>query len=197
MDVTNTSNQDPALHLIGSLSDGTDNYVLNQESRGAQQVVASDNLPADAKGLGEPYSSDGWPEFEALGFVKGDPVPGDELFVRAQLPAGWSKQAGTGSYWTHIVDQRGLKRVAIFYKAAFYDRRAHMQLVPCGSDLASDTIYGDGPATLPAQYAVLTDDEREQFNAYVKDHLQRGEAHPDIYDATLPRAKALASALNL
>ena len=32
--------------------------------------------------------------------------------------------------WSHIVDAEGRKRVAVFYKAAFYDRRADMRLEP-------------------------------------------------------------------
>lgn len=52
----------------------------------------------------------------------------DELFVRARLPGGWHfEDAGHRyGYWTHIEDAEGFERVAIFYKAAFYDRRAHM-----------------------------------------------------------------------
>jgi hypothetical protein len=28
--------------------------------------------------------------------------------------------------WSQLVDAEGVPRVAIFYKAAFYDRKAHM-----------------------------------------------------------------------
>lgn len=64
--------------------------------------------------------------FESFGFTFGDPI--DELFLAATLPNGWKKQATDHDMWSYILDERGRKRVAIFYKAAFYDRSAHASL---------------------------------------------------------------------
>jgi hypothetical protein len=52
----------------------------------------------------------------------------DDLFVTAQLPDGWKKQATDHSMWSDLIDEKGRKRAAIFYKAAFYDRSAHISL---------------------------------------------------------------------
>lgn len=52
----------------------------------------------------------------------------DDLFIQALLPAGWKKEATDHSMWSDLLDEQGRKRGGIFYKAAFYDRRADMHL---------------------------------------------------------------------
>lgn len=68
--------------------------------------------------------------FEALGFKFGLPVEGDRLFVHATLPEGWKKQGTGHDMHSEIVDETGRKRVGVFYKAAFYDRRADAFIIP-------------------------------------------------------------------
>lgn len=67
----------------------------------------------------------------------------DDLFVNVQLPDGWKKQATSHSMWSDLLDDKGRKRASIFYKAAFYDRNAHMSMnrryniesyEPCNAD---------------------------------------------------------------
>jgi hypothetical protein len=65
-------------------------------------------------------------QLEKLGFKFGEPA--DDLFVNVTFPAGWSKKATDHSMWSDLVDDKGRKRAGIFYKAAFYDRSAHMSL---------------------------------------------------------------------
>jgi len=117
--IENTAHRDPALHLLGSLSDGT-SYIEGMEAAGQRQLVASTSLPVEA--------NDGDAAFEALGFVLGKPDPRDPLFREAKLPEGWGKEGSDHNMWSYIVDQLGRRRVAVFYKAAFYDRRAFMRL---------------------------------------------------------------------
>ncbi len=57
----------------------------------------------------------------------GDDV--DDLFINVVLPDGWQKKPTDHSMWSDLVDERGRKRANIFYKAAFYDRSAHLNLV--------------------------------------------------------------------
>lgn len=64
--------------------------------------------------------------YTALGFFFGEPI--DKLFREARLPDGWKKSATDHDMWSHIVDATGVVRVEVFYKAAFYDRRAFMRL---------------------------------------------------------------------
>jgi hypothetical protein len=92
-----------------------------QEAQGKREFAKSDVLPAEMCGGEAPYL--------ALGFVLGDPVPGDDLFRYGKLPPGWRKDEDTGhSMHTNIRDEKGRLRGSIFYKAAFYDRKASMNL---------------------------------------------------------------------
>jgi hypothetical protein len=64
------------------------------------------------------------------GFVIGPPLPADPLWCPATLPEGWTKRRHPNhSMWSYIYDDTGAKRYSIFYKAAYYDRRADME--PC------------------------------------------------------------------
>src|SRR5262249_62223077 len=65
---------------------------------------------------------------ELAGVVFGKVVPGDSLFVFVTLPNGWKKVPTDHSMWSNLVDDKGRKRAAIFYKAAFYDRDAHLRM---------------------------------------------------------------------
>lgn len=120
MNVENTSQRDPLLHYVGMLDD-TERYITGMEAAGQRQLVNSSVLPASTP-------NDSREAFEALGFVFGAPVSGDPLFVEATLPAGWEKRGSDHDMWSYIYDADGNQRVAVFYKAAFYDRKADMYL---------------------------------------------------------------------
>jgi hypothetical protein len=64
--------------------------------------------------------------FEKLGFRFGKEI--DDCFIECQFPAGWRKEPTDHSMWSHLIDDKGRKRGSIFYKAAFYDRSAHIDL---------------------------------------------------------------------
>lgn len=91
-----------------------------QEKAGQAALVASADMPKELRPSRE--------AFEAVGFTFGDDV--DALFVRATLPPGWTRAATDHSMHSDILDAKGRKRVSVFYKAAFYDRRADAYLVP-------------------------------------------------------------------
>jgi hypothetical protein len=65
---------------------------------------------------------------EALGIELLAHHEDDPLFRRVRLPEGWGFRYTDHSMWTDLVDDNGKKRAGIFYKAAFYDRRASIQL---------------------------------------------------------------------
>lgn len=65
---------------------------------------------------------------EKWGFKFHGPVEGDGLFQYVTLPDGWKKVETDHAMWSHLVDDKGRKRASIFYKAAFYDRSAHLRL---------------------------------------------------------------------
>lgn len=58
----------------------------------------------------------------------GKTVENDRMFRYAVLPAGWSIKRTDHSMWSNLVDDRGVVRGNIFYKAAFYDRSANMKV---------------------------------------------------------------------
>lgn len=89
-----------------------------QEKAGQALLVASSDMPKELRPSREAY--------EKVGFIFGTDI--DEIFIHATLPLGWKRQATEHSMWSHIVDEKGRQRVAIFYKAAFYDRRASARL---------------------------------------------------------------------
>ncbi|MFE5675085.1 hypothetical protein ACFQ7B_07655 [Streptomyces erythrochromogenes] len=123
-----------ALLLLAMGGECADDLITGQERRGQQQLVNSDRLPAQFHGDRAAY--------EALGFTLGAPDPADPLFAPATLPAGWTREASDHDMWSYILDGLGRRRVSIFYKAAFYDRSAHMSLVGLAQYLREHVLHG-------------------------------------------------------
>ena len=177
----NTAKADPLLNLLRSMEPGG---IEAMEAQGQRELLNSTTLPTDTSGSDE--------AFLALGFAFGETVPGDDLFRQATLPAGWERKGSDHAMWSYVVDDRGIERVAIFYKAAFYDRRAFMRLDNVGASLASKFIYGDDPTfTLRSD---LTDEERGELLASAEQYIEDSERHPDIYADRLPRAWQIVTA---
>lgn len=95
----------------------TSGGIEGQEAAGQKKFVASQNLPIDC-----PHQA-----LESLGFIFGGST--NDLFVRVQFPEGWTKKATEHSMYSDLLDAKGRQCGSIFYKAAFYDRRASMQLL--------------------------------------------------------------------
>lgn len=121
----NTSNLPAELLLADMMIQGTSRSIEAMEAEGQRALVTSDVLPVEMR--------PGRKEFEALGFVFGEAVNDDPLFLHATLPEGWTRKPSDHSMWSYLVDELGQERVAIFYKAAFYDRHANMSLRPSPS----------------------------------------------------------------
>lgn len=119
--ITNTTQkmlENPGLMVGQTQHFGKTEMILRQEKLGQQELVQSETLPTN---MGGEESA-----FEAIGIKLGDPVPDDPLFRYVTLPEGWKHiEHVDHDMWSYIVDQDGNERVAVFYKAAFYDRRAH------------------------------------------------------------------------
>lgn len=115
MRVTNTAAQrrDPL--------DGLPAMIEASEARGQALLAEADQLPAE--GMDEARAV-----LEALGFEIIGPTDGDPLFVDVKMPPGWKKVPTSHSMWLDLVDVDGWKRAEIFYKAAFYDRGAHIRM---------------------------------------------------------------------
>lgn len=202
-DIRNTSRDldDPAERLL-MLAVPMAEYVTAQERQGQQQLVNSDRLPTEASDGDEPYL--------ALGFTFGEPDKGDALFRPATLPPGWKREGSDHAMWSYIADQHGRHRVAIFYKAAFYDRRAFMRLESRYGYLSS-VLYDNGRPVLDDEWltaetcrveleaiAVREDEEAAKADGYghtaAQDDYWTGRAAEHRADAT--KARALAESLS-
>ena len=129
--------------LAEAMMGGSSAPIERQERDGQRQLVNSDRLPAK---MGDQAA------YEALGFTFGPVDEHDPLFRPATLPAGWERKATDHSMGSVIVDTLGRERVSIFYKAAFYDRSAHMTLISLGWYVTKHVEY-DGPLILDDEWA--------------------------------------------
>ncbi len=102
--------------LENLLAAATPGGIEAQEARGQTMFVASDVLPKEC-----PRE-----ELEALGFKFGKDQ--DDIFIDVKFPEGWGKSGTDHSMWSDLLDGKDRIRGNIFYKAAFYDRSAHMNL---------------------------------------------------------------------
>lgn len=144
-DMNDPNGPDSRLMLATAMTTGSPGqFIEAQEKSGQAQLVNSDCVPTDTDGTDA--------DFLAVGFTFGDPDPKDPMFRPATLPAGWSREATGHSMHSNIVDELGRKRVGIFYKAAFYDRRAHMYLNTVYGYVA-DRVYEDEPIVSDTTWA--------------------------------------------
>jgi hypothetical protein len=157
----------PLAALKAAADDDLDNFLVAatpggieaQEKRGQMALVNSTNMPIEM----HPDRA----AFERIGFVFGDTV--DDLFVSATLPPGWTRAATDHSMHSVINDERGRERVSIFYKAAFYDRRADARLTPRWT---IETSYGEEDVCL-----LVKDGETELYRTAAidrRDYAGRG-----------------------
>lgn len=114
-----------------------------QERTGQALLVASSNMPIEMRPSRQ--------AFEAVGFQFGRDV--DELFLKADLPPGWSKASTDHDMHSTVKDEQGRDRVGVFYKAAFYDRRADAYLI-CRYQVGS--IYADDTNDLAKDEVIVT-----------------------------------------
>lgn len=118
----NTAKQhldDPLAFLGDAMVMGPSAAIEHQEALGQRSFVGSDTMPTEG---------DGKEVLESFGFKFLGPVEGDPIFQFVEMPKGWKKVPTDHSMWSYIHDEQDRKRVAVFYKAAFYDRSAHYSL---------------------------------------------------------------------
>lgn len=180
--VENTTLRDPVTHIAGARSAGSSaDYITDMEAAGRQQLAESDLMPAKGD----------WAELEQLGFVNRGPVPDDPIFVHADIPAGWRRDG------LRILDERGLARVEIAYKAAFYDRGATVFLTdPIVVPVRGAVMYDRGELSLPTGWDVFTPDERTAVRSFLE-NLISGEAerrNPHLFANEDRRTRVLSRA---
>ena len=105
----------------------SEDSIYRQEARGQRQLVMSDSIPTIWGGyLNEEKIREYDDMLRQLGFEIGEPFPDDDLFRPAKLPEGWKKSSTGHSMHSDIMDENGYARLGMFYKAAFYDRKANL-----------------------------------------------------------------------
>jgi len=118
--VTNTPENPNFEWLCG----GNPNAIEAQEKRGQDELAKSCQLPAKINSGGSETKS----EYEKLGIKVIGVSKGDNLFLDVELPEGWKVQPTTHSMWSNLLDDKGNEIASIFYKAAFYDMAAFINI---------------------------------------------------------------------
>lgn len=121
----NSSETDLGVLLTDAVILGPGDAILMQEAEGQQSFVGSDTLPTEII-CHEGYDAKTILESAGVKFL--GEVEGDPLFQYVELPKGWKKTVTDHSMWSKLTDDKGRERASIFYKAACYDRNAHMSL---------------------------------------------------------------------
>lgn len=90
------------------------------EAVGQIELCNSTKLPKDTNGCTRE-------DLEKLGikFLKSY----DDIFINVKLPKDWKLIPTEHSMWNDLIDENKKVIAQVFYKAAFYDRSAHIQLV--------------------------------------------------------------------
>lgn len=174
-------------HLLKLLTASEPGGIERQERQGQAEVLRSTAIPRQLLSCTEG-------DLTALGFVLGEPT--DDLFREATLPEGWSRKGSDHAMWSYIVDEHGRERAAIFYKAAFYDRDAHLSITSvfgyvgtCARE-GTPAVYDDEWAT-PAAVS----EAAEAGRARTAERLERyGKDDPE-YAADLGREVAAYEAI--
>lgn len=118
--------------IENALVASTPGGIEAQEARGQTMLVQSSDMPLELR-----PSKEVW---EAVGFTFGEKL--DEVFQSATLPPGWTREASDHSMLSYIKDEQGRRRAAVFYKAAFYDRRASASLETRYSPMSKYPAHG-------------------------------------------------------
>ncbi len=116
---TNTAVEEQHLEwLMG----GDPAAIEAQEAEGQKQLAGTGTLPTRV--FGKTTRED----VEALGFIFGEPYEDDPMFTPVEFPPGWELVATEHSMWLHL-EFNGVNKGVVYYKAAFYDRSATLELL--------------------------------------------------------------------
>jgi YD repeat-containing protein len=100
--------------------------IEQQELNGQQELVVSAQLPTKLNTHSK--MSDSAEVYSKLGITVIKKTDNDELFYDVKLPHKWSIQPTEHAMWSNLIDDKNRIRANIFYKAAFYDRDAFINM---------------------------------------------------------------------
>lgn len=114
--------------VVAALKGDVANALIAATPRGieAQEKIGQTDLCENSSKLPKEINSGSKEDLEAMGIVFGKDY--DDLFVNVVLPKGWKIKASDHSMWSDLVDDKEKVKARIFYKAAFYDRSAHIDV---------------------------------------------------------------------
>jgi hypothetical protein len=123
---TNTKKLSP-LDILSSAMDyqsqhGTNIGFIEKMERHGQEELVNENNRLPIMGLDNVVC-------EKFGILDVKEDADDPLFAIVTLPKGWRVVQTDHDMWSNLVDEKGRVRANIFYKAAFYDRRADINFV--------------------------------------------------------------------
>lgn len=175
---------------------GVNDAIELQEKLGQRDLCQSSAIPVSRDRIADD-------QLKALGFVLGERVVGDKLFQQATLPPGWKMVITDHAMWSKIVDGKGRERFAVFFKAASYDRKAHMNSIRrYNLDSDYDTMEKtkrsrvvvrdyDGKVLFSldgtVQRALRGEDSRETIDAYYKESESLRKQAEAWMDANYPQ----------
>jgi len=95
--------------------------IERQEAQGQRDMTRMTLIPKEiSQRYGSPKRTHA--DMEKFGFkFNGEH---DDIFLKAELPPGWTYRKTEHSMWSEIYDDKDRLRYKVFYKAAFYDRSA-------------------------------------------------------------------------
>lgn len=99
--------------------------IETQKAVGQMELVRSDQLPARVE---YPRGARAEMVYEKMGIKVIGRSEDDDQFLDVELPPGWRKRATEHYMWSELIDDTGKVRATIFYKAAFYDRDAFINI---------------------------------------------------------------------
>ena len=105
--------------------------IENQERRGQRMVAEYVRLPKGTNACClRSHNHEDFEftkvQYEKMGIKIIDEY--DDLFWNVQLPDDWRIEATDHPLWSDLIDDRGRRRASLFYKAAFYDRDAFINI---------------------------------------------------------------------
>lgn len=125
--VINTATDPKPEWLMG----GNPSAIEAQEAQGQRELTRSkqegivQQLPVKINSGGKNAKD----EYEKMGIKVIGKTKGDDQFYDVKLPVAWNINPTDHPMWSTLFDEHGKKRATIFYKAAFYDREAFVNIV--------------------------------------------------------------------
>lgn len=182
--------EDPMLLLFDAMSRGSSSGVIEASEKRGQDALVSGASRGDCQ-LPTDMRDGARASLEAAGVKFLGQADGDPMFQCCTLPAGWKIRATTHQMHSDLRDDKGRKRASIFYKAAFYDRSAHLSM---DRRYRIRSYYNDDHETIAVsrvedQETVLFESERLPI---LTDADRHGVMDRETWEYTTPSKRSIA-----